>query len=83
MRKNAFELPASYDDYKDGMGRRALDSYLKYSYIPMEDSVKEAFHTCEQTSRTLEYAFDDFAVAQMAKALGHDEDYKLLTKKKQ
>ena len=81
MRKNAFEQPASYDEYKDGMGRRALDSYLKYSYIPMEDSVKEAFHTCEQTSRTLEYAFDDFAVAQMAKALGHDEDYKLLTKR--
>ncbi len=37
----------------------------------MEDSVKEAFHHNEQTSRTLEYAFDDFAVAQMAKLL-HD-----------
>lgn len=78
MRKNAFERPATYEEYKDGMGRRALESYLKYGYIPMEDSVKEAFHTCEQTSRTLEYAFDDFAVAQMAKALGHDDDYKLL-----
>lgn len=78
MRKNAFERPATYREYEDGMGRRALDSYLKYGYIPMEDSVREAFHTCEQTSRTLEYAFDDFAVAQMAKALGHDADYKLL-----
>ena len=31
--------------------------------------VEEAYHTNEQTSRTLEYAYDDFAVAQMAKAL--------------
>ena len=69
MRKNAFESPKTYAEYKDGMGRRALKSYLKYGYVPMEDSVKEAFHTNEQTSRTLEYAYDDFAVAQMAKAL--------------
>ena len=69
MRKNAFESPKTFEEYKNGMGRRALNSYLKYDYIPMEDSVKEAFHTNEQTSRTLEYAFDDFAVAQLAKAL--------------
>ena len=75
MRKNAFETPASLDEYKNGMGRRALDSYLKYGYIPLEDSVKEAYHTQEQTSRTLEYAFDDFAVAQLARALGKDQDY--------
>ena len=81
MRKNAFETPASYEDYKNGMGRRALESYLKYGYIPLEDSVKEAFHTEEQTSRTLEYAFDDFAVAQLAKALGKDEDYKELMRR--
>jgi len=81
MRKNAFETPASYDDYKNGMGRRALTSYLKYGYIPLEDSVKEAFHQDEQTSRTLEYAFDDFAVAQMARLLGKTEDYELLMKR--
>ena len=75
MRKNAFETPASLDEYKNGMGRRALDSYLKYGYIPLEDSVKEAYHTQEQTSRTLEYAFDDFVVAQLAKALGKNQDY--------
>lgn len=75
MRKNAFEIPVSYEDYKNGMGRRALESYLKYGYIPLEDSVKEAYHQEEQTSRTLEYAFDDFAVAQLAKALGKNQDY--------
>ena len=78
MRKNAFESPASFEDYKNGMGRRALESYLKYGYIPLEDGVKEAFHQDEQTSRTLEYAFDDFAVAQMAKRLGRLDDFKSL-----
>jgi len=78
MRKNAFETPDTYEEYKNGMGRRALHSYLQYGYIPLEDSVMEAFHTNEQTSRTLEYAYDDFCVAQMAKALGRDDDYDIL-----
>ena len=81
MRKNAFETPANFNDYKNGMGRRALTSYLKYGYIPLEDGVKEAFHQDEQTSRTLEYAFDDFAVAQFAKALGKEQDYKELMRR--
>lgn len=81
MRKNAFESPASFEDYKNGMGRRALESYLKYGYIPLEDGVKEAFHQDEQTSRTLEYAFDDFAVAQLAKALGKEQDYEELMRR--
>ena len=81
MRKNAFESPITYEEYKNGMGRRALDSYLKYGYIPLEDGVKEAFHQDEQTSRTLEYAFDDFAVAQLSKALGKDQDYQELMRR--
>ena len=81
MRKNAFETPSSFEDYKNGMGRRALPSYLKYGYIPLEDGVKEAFHQDEQTSRTLEYAFDDFAVAQLAKALGKNQDYETLMRR--
>ena len=78
MRKNALQQPATDEEYKNGMGRRALQSYIKYGYIPLEDSVKEAFHQQEQTSRTLEYAYDDFCVAQMARALGHEADYQLL-----
>ena len=81
MRKNAFETPASFEDYQNGMGRRALTSYLKYGFIPLEDGVKEAYHQDEQTSRTLEYAFDDFAVAQLAKALGKEKDYKELMRR--
>ncbi len=81
MRQNAMQTPASYEDYKNGKGRRALQSYLKYGYIPMEDSVAEAFHTNEQTSRTLEYAFDDFAVAMMARELHQLSDYEALMKR--
>ena len=77
MRKNAFEN-ANTKDYINGMGRRALPSYLKYGFIPMEDSVPEAFHKKEQVSRTLEYAFDDYALSVVAKGLNKTADYKLL-----
>ena len=75
MRQNAFRSPFDFKDYENGMGRRALPSYLKYGYIPLEDSVKEAFHKQEQVSRTLEYAFDDYALAQVAQRLGRTSDY--------
>ncbi len=81
MRKNAFVAPADIADYRNGMGRRALDSYMKYGYVPVEDAVADAFHKKEQVSRTLEYAYDDFALAQMAKALGHDDDFAELTQR--
>lgn len=81
MRKNAFETPSNLDEYKNGMGRRALTSYLEYGYIPLEDGVPDAFHTKEQVSRTLEYAYDDFALAQMAKALGKTDDYQALIRR--
>ena len=78
MRKNAFETPASFEEYKNGMGRRALASYLSYGFIPMEDSVQEAFHKKEQVSRTLEYAYDDYALSMVAKGLNKTDDYKKL-----
>ncbi|MEL7589140.1 MAG: GH92 family glycosyl hydrolase [Prolixibacteraceae bacterium] len=82
MRKNAFVHPPD-DEYRDGKGRRALSSYLQYGYIPLEDPVREAFHVNEQVSRTLEYAFDDFALAQFARHLNRKEDYAVLMKRSQ
>lgn len=81
LRQNAFDTPADKTDYIEGKGRRALDSYLKYHYIPLEDSVKDAFHKQEQVSRVLEYAYDDYALAQFAKALNKTSDYQLLIKR--
>ena len=73
MVKMAFQSPASYKEYKDGKGRRALASYIKYGYIPLEDPVREAYHNGEQTSRTMEYAYDDYCVARLAEVLGHQD----------
>jgi len=76
--KNAFESPATMEEYKEGKGRRALKSYKKYGYIPLEDEVKESFHNNEQVSRTLEYAFDDFTLCTIAKKRGDTINERLL-----
>jgi predicted alpha-1,2-mannosidase len=81
LRRNAFETPAYKSDYIEGKGRRALSSYLKYHYIPLEDSVKDAFHQNEQVSRVMEYAYDDYALSRFAKALNKTADYIALTKR--
>jgi len=80
IRQNAFDTPP-FEQYKDGLGRRALQSYTKYGYIPLEDPVAEAFHHGEQVSRTLEYAFDDAIIARLAAALGHNDDAAALAKR--
>ena len=80
MRQNAFDSP-NKEDYINGKGRRALSSYLQYGYIPMEDSVPDAFHKKEQVSRTLEYAYDDYALSVVAKGLNKTDDYKELRKR--
>lgn len=76
LKQNADKTPKNISDYRDGKGRRALRSYLEYGYIPLEDSVNYAFHRKEQVSRTLEYAYDDFALSQIANKLGKTDDYK-------
>ena len=83
MRRNAMEGPASLALYQDGLGRRSLESYLQYGYIPLDDHVPFAFHKDEQTSRTLDYAFDDFEVSVLADALGHKEDAQLFAARAQ
>ncbi len=81
MRKNAFEANTDTASYRNGQGRRAMDSYLQYGYIPMEDSVPDSFHQREQASRTLEYAYDDFVLSQVAQKIGEDEDYQELSER--
>ena len=53
-----------------------LDSYKNFGFIPVE---KES----ESVSKTLEYAYDDWSIAQMAKGLGKEEDYKNYTERAQ
>ncbi len=46
-----------------------LPEYRSMGYVPFD---KEA----ESVSKTLEYAYDDYCIAQAAKALGKDDDYR-------
>jgi len=70
--RNATETPPR-EEYVDGKGRRALAEYRALGYIPLEQEVEEAFHRREQVSRTLEYAYDDFAISALARALGRQD----------
>lgn len=83
LKQNAVASPVSREDYLDGKGRRGLPSYLKWGYIPLEDPVKDAFHKGEQVSRTLEYAYDDFCLGQIAKKMGKSEDAAYFFKRSQ
>lgn len=53
-----------------------LAYFREYKYIPsdMEN---------ESVSKTLEYCYDDWCIAQVAKKLGKDEDYKYYTERSQ
>jgi len=73
IRQNATVTPP-HDQYVEGKGRRALTSYERHGYIPLDDEVLDAFHHREQVSRTLEYAYDDYVTSQFAADLGHTED---------
>jgi predicted alpha-1,2-mannosidase len=53
-------------------GNEQLDAYMKAGYMPEEDG---------PTSNTLEYAYDDWCVAQLAKALGKTDDYDAFMKR--
>lgn len=53
-----------------------LGSYLDRGYISMEDDR-------ESVSRTLEYAYDDWCIAQMAGLLGHEDDYQRYSRRAQ
>ena len=53
-----------------------LKSYKEFGYIPVEEE-------SESVSKTLEYAYDDWTIAQMAKSLNKNEDYALFSERAQ
>ncbi|MGI8836752.1 MAG: GH92 family glycosyl hydrolase [Pyrinomonadaceae bacterium] len=53
-----------------------LGPYLDHGYISMEDDR-------ESVSKTLEYAYDDWCIAEMARLLGHEADYQRFTRRAQ
>lgn len=73
-----FDAEKAYDAMKKTvMAKRAgLKELREYGYIPYD---KEP----ESVSKTLEYAYDDWCVAQMAKALNKESDYLYFLKQSQ
>ncbi|KAG5640175.1 hypothetical protein DXG03_000730, partial [Asterophora parasitica] len=53
-------------------GRQA-DAWKKYNYVPQDNGAPGGAST-KQASRTLEYAFSDFSISQVAKVLGKADD---------
>lgn len=80
-----FDLGVAYEGLKKMMttlpqrhsgggtvGVENLGPYMKYGYIPAGKG---------QVSNTLEYAYDDWCLGQMAKALGKEDDYLFFDKR--
>ena len=53
-------------------GNRDLVHYLEHKFVPSDKG---------RFSNTLEYSYDDWTVAQMAKALGKMDDYKIFSER--
>ena len=70
--EKAFEA-MKHSTLQDKLG---LKSYKEFGFIPVEEE-------SESVSKTLEYAYDDWTVAQMAKAMGNMEDYQIYSERAQ
>ncbi|WP_299523241.1 GH92 family glycosyl hydrolase [Winogradskyella sp.] len=70
--EKAFEA-MKHSATRDHLG---LESYKKFGFIPVE-------FESESVSKTLEYAYDDWTIAQMAKAMGKEDDYKIYSERAQ
>ena len=53
-----------------------LPEYTQLGYVPFDKEM-------ESVSKTLEYAYDDWCIAQAAKLLGHEEDYEFFFRRSQ
>lgn len=60
------------------VGNESLVAYMKYGYVPLQTGVYQSY-----VSNTLEYAFDDWCLAQAAKELGETDDYELFMQRSQ
>jgi len=79
-----FDLAAAYEGLRKhatrpgnpdaGYGRRGIEEYLRLGYAPA-DKVEQA------AAETVDAAYGDFCIAQVAKALGKTNDYAMFMKR--
>ncbi len=84
LRKNAFpggsRDHAGYDHAKNATGG-GMPYYIDRGYVP--EGVKGGGSHRDGAAMTLEYAYEDWCLAQMAKNMGNDSDYRLFMKRAQ
>ncbi|MGL6180510.1 MAG: GH92 family glycosyl hydrolase, partial [Tannerellaceae bacterium] len=77
IHKNAFTIPNGDNQFRWGdrhfwngsyEGRGGLEQFINLGYVASDK-------TNESVSRSLEFCLDDYCIAQMAKDLGHTDDY--------
>ncbi len=74
-----------WKDRKPGSGKMDVKPFTEYGYVPFLEGDGKNYTTDStgavfSASHTLEYSFSAFAAAQMAKALGKEDDYQKLIK---
>ncbi len=65
----------------EGAGKMDVEQFVRNGYVPYVDDPGFVAHSGGATfsvSHTLEYGFSAYATAQLAKQLGHEEDYRRL-----
>jgi predicted alpha-1,2-mannosidase len=72
-----FDVAHAYEAIKTTAMNADYDSVARYAQLGWVPCDKED----ESLSKTLEYAYDDWCVAQMAKALGKTDDYAYFVKR--
>lgn len=84
-----FDLESAYrllrnNAFRPGKGGRPyLDEYLRQGWIAEKDTINVPYYDEYKAAvtKTLEYAYDDYATALIAKVLGHKADYKELMRR--
>jgi predicted alpha-1,2-mannosidase len=81
-----FDLATAYEGLKKhatqpgdpdkGYGRRGIEEYLKLGYCSVD-------HVDQAAAETVDAAYGDFCIAQMARALGRNEDAEMFLKRSQ
>lgn len=75
---NGFDPEEAYQACKASamVNEREIDQFKEFGFIPYNDG-----HENWSVSKTLEYAYDDWCIAQFAKALGKENDFKYFSKR--
>ena len=80
MRRNAFPggmmSKAGYEHHTAVVGG-GIEYYIERGYIPWPLADRSHGYHQDGTGQTLEYAYKDWCLAQMARALGKEKDYRM------